>query len=322
MRLAGCQRLSPRRRVGLAAHPRRHRQEDHGRRDHRQTEMAKKAGIKVRYYMMLGNRGETAETFKETLAFLERARPHEYVFSCLSHLPRHPRLPRRGGRRLARARGLLQPALPGAQDAVRRQRRGHASSTPGSGATQGLRTAHREGVAELYRHPREARRPPRGPHGPRRSACYDERATSTGAERHVRAPSSSATRCRASPSTPRGIAKRRGDVDGMMDLFSGPPRSRPPALHAHPQREPRARLVRRPRARAWPAAFARGAPRLSAARAHRPAHPSRAAAAGFRGVVRAAPGRAGSPLPEDPRRRGLDARPRAASSFEGAPLTP
>lgn len=51
------------------------------------TTLAKKVGIKVRYYMMLGNRGETAETFHETLDFLQRARPHEYVFSCLSIYP-------------------------------------------------------------------------------------------------------------------------------------------------------------------------------------------------------------------------------------------
>ncbi len=53
----------------------------------RSTAMAKKYGIKLRFYMMLGNRGETVETFRETLAFLERARPHEYVFSCLSIYP-------------------------------------------------------------------------------------------------------------------------------------------------------------------------------------------------------------------------------------------
>lgn len=51
------------------------------------TELAKKYGIKVRYYMMLGNRGETKETFHETLDFLARAKPHEYVFSCLSIYP-------------------------------------------------------------------------------------------------------------------------------------------------------------------------------------------------------------------------------------------
>jgi radical SAM superfamily enzyme YgiQ (UPF0313 family) len=51
------------------------------------TALAKAHGIKVRYYMMLGNRGETAESFRETLAFLDRARPHEYIFSCLSIYP-------------------------------------------------------------------------------------------------------------------------------------------------------------------------------------------------------------------------------------------
>jgi anaerobic magnesium-protoporphyrin IX monomethyl ester cyclase len=51
------------------------------------TELAKKWGIKVRYYMMVGNRGETAETFRETLAFLDRAKPHQYIFACLSVYP-------------------------------------------------------------------------------------------------------------------------------------------------------------------------------------------------------------------------------------------
>ena len=51
------------------------------------TELAKKYGIKVRYYMMLGNRGETAETFQQTLSFLARAAPHEFIFSCLSIYP-------------------------------------------------------------------------------------------------------------------------------------------------------------------------------------------------------------------------------------------
>src|SRR6185295_17852027 len=51
------------------------------------TELAKKFGIRVRYYMMLGNRGETAETFRETLEFLERVKPHQYIFSCLTIYP-------------------------------------------------------------------------------------------------------------------------------------------------------------------------------------------------------------------------------------------
>jgi tetratricopeptide (TPR) repeat protein len=37
--------------------------------------------------MMLGNRGDTRETFEETLRFLERAQPHQYIFSCLSVYP-------------------------------------------------------------------------------------------------------------------------------------------------------------------------------------------------------------------------------------------
>jgi radical SAM superfamily enzyme YgiQ (UPF0313 family) len=51
------------------------------------TELAKKWGIKVRYYMMIGSRGDTRETFQETLAFLERAKPHQYIFACLSVYP-------------------------------------------------------------------------------------------------------------------------------------------------------------------------------------------------------------------------------------------
>jgi anaerobic magnesium-protoporphyrin IX monomethyl ester cyclase len=51
------------------------------------TALAKKYGIKVRYFMMLGNRGDDAASFQETLDFLERARPHEYIFSCLSIYP-------------------------------------------------------------------------------------------------------------------------------------------------------------------------------------------------------------------------------------------
>ncbi|HET9930717.1 MAG TPA: B12-binding domain-containing radical SAM protein, partial [Polyangiaceae bacterium] len=49
--------------------------------------MAKKYGVHVRFYMMLGNRGETAETFRETLDFLSVAKPHQYIFSCLSIYP-------------------------------------------------------------------------------------------------------------------------------------------------------------------------------------------------------------------------------------------
>ena len=87
MRLAGCQRLS----LGVESGS----QQILDRIDKKitvdeivtSTELARKYGIKVRYYMMLGNRGETAATFQETLRFLDRARPHEYIFACLSVYP-------------------------------------------------------------------------------------------------------------------------------------------------------------------------------------------------------------------------------------------
>ncbi len=87
MRLAGCQRLSLGVESGsqkiLDAIEKKITPDD----ILASTELAKKYGIKVRYYMMLGNRGETKATFEETLRFLAKAKPHEYVFSCLSIYP-------------------------------------------------------------------------------------------------------------------------------------------------------------------------------------------------------------------------------------------
>ncbi len=87
MRLAGCQRLSLGVESGsqriLDAIDKKITVEEIVK----STELAKSVGIKVRHYMMLGNRGETMQSFEETLAFLERARPHEYIFSCLSVYP-------------------------------------------------------------------------------------------------------------------------------------------------------------------------------------------------------------------------------------------
>ncbi len=87
MRLAGCQRLS----LGVeSGSPEIIRQVDKKITVDdilASTDLAKKYGIQVRYYMMLGNRGETAETFAQTLAFLAEAQPHEYIFSCLSIYP-------------------------------------------------------------------------------------------------------------------------------------------------------------------------------------------------------------------------------------------
>ncbi len=87
MRLAGCQRLSLGVETGapkiLATIDKKLTVDDIVV----ATDLAKQQGLKVRYFMMLGNRGETAETFQQTLDFLEVARPHEAIFSCLSIYP-------------------------------------------------------------------------------------------------------------------------------------------------------------------------------------------------------------------------------------------
>jgi len=87
MRLAGCERLSLGVESGSAAILKNIDKKITVDEIIESTELAKQFGIRVRYYMMLGNRGETAETFRETLAFLKRARPHQYIFSCLSIYP-------------------------------------------------------------------------------------------------------------------------------------------------------------------------------------------------------------------------------------------
>lgn len=87
MRLAGCERLSLGVESGSEAILRAIDKKITPDEIVESARLAKKFGIRVRFYMMLGNRGETAETFRETLAFLERARPHEYIFSCLSIYP-------------------------------------------------------------------------------------------------------------------------------------------------------------------------------------------------------------------------------------------
>ncbi|MBV9948745.1 MAG: radical SAM protein [Myxococcales bacterium] len=87
MRLAGCERLSLGVESGsqaiLDAIDKKITPEEIVR----STELAKKWGVKVRYYMMIGNRGETRDTFRETLAFLDRAKPHSFIFACLSVYP-------------------------------------------------------------------------------------------------------------------------------------------------------------------------------------------------------------------------------------------
>lgn len=87
MRLAGCERLSLGVESGSDTILRNIDKKITAEEITQAAEMAKAVGISVRFYMMLGNRGETQETFAETLSFLERTKPHQYVFSCLSIYP-------------------------------------------------------------------------------------------------------------------------------------------------------------------------------------------------------------------------------------------
>jgi radical SAM superfamily enzyme YgiQ (UPF0313 family) len=87
MRLAGCQRLSLGVETGSPSILSNINKRITIAKIEAAAAMAKRAGIQVRFYMMLGNRGETAETFRETLDFLARVKPHQYIFSCLTIYP-------------------------------------------------------------------------------------------------------------------------------------------------------------------------------------------------------------------------------------------
>jgi radical SAM superfamily enzyme YgiQ (UPF0313 family) len=51
------------------------------------TREAQKYGLQVRYYLMVGNRGENWDTFRQSLGFIAAARPNQYVFSQLHLYP-------------------------------------------------------------------------------------------------------------------------------------------------------------------------------------------------------------------------------------------
>jgi len=51
------------------------------------TQQARKYGLQVRFYMMVGNRGESAKTFQQSLDLLMSARPNDFIFSVLSVYP-------------------------------------------------------------------------------------------------------------------------------------------------------------------------------------------------------------------------------------------
>ncbi len=87
MRLAGCQRLSLGVESGSPIILKAIDKKITAQKIIEAGNLAKKYGIQVRFYMMLGNRGETEETFRQTLDFLQEAKPHQYLFSCLSIYP-------------------------------------------------------------------------------------------------------------------------------------------------------------------------------------------------------------------------------------------
>ena len=87
MRLAGCVRLSLGVESGSPTILRNIRKKVGLEQVLHATKLAKRVGMQVRYYMMLGNRGETSATLQETFAFLRSAAPHQAIFACLSIYP-------------------------------------------------------------------------------------------------------------------------------------------------------------------------------------------------------------------------------------------
>lgn len=182
------------------------------------TELAKRYGIKVRYYMMLGNRGETQETFAETLAFLERAQPHEYVFSCLSVYP--------GTRDFhdAEKAGWLDREVYFREDFQELKTPFDASDddmrvmNEWFFAHTGLQVGHRDTAAD-YRAILERLGDYHAAHLDLGAALYAE-GDLDGAEHHVRRALALGYPCPGLAYNHLAcIAKARGDLDAMMDLF-------------------------------------------------------------------------------------------------------
>jgi radical SAM superfamily enzyme YgiQ (UPF0313 family) len=87
MRLAGCERLSLGVESGSPEVLRAINKRITVEQIIKSADAARRVGIRTRFYMMLGNRGETEATFRESLDFLQRAQPSSYIFSCLSIYP-------------------------------------------------------------------------------------------------------------------------------------------------------------------------------------------------------------------------------------------
>jgi tetratricopeptide (TPR) repeat protein len=219
MRLAGCERLSLGVESGSPAILKSVDKKTTIDEILRATELAKHYGIRVRYYMMLGNRGETAATFRETLAFLERAQPHQYIFSCLSVYPGT-----RDFRDAEAARWLDRETF--FRDDFQELKTPFDASEDDAAAMNAWFFEH-SGVREAYRESVDERRAilsRLGDHPPAHmdmaGACY-EAGDLDAAERHVR------RALELGHPTPgvgwnylACIAHERGNEQGMMDAFS------------------------------------------------------------------------------------------------------
>ena len=274
MRLAGCERLS----FGVESGSQRILDAIDKKitlaQIERSTELARKWGMVVRYYMMLGNRGETRESFEESLRFLERARPHQYIFGCLAVYP--------GTRdyREATRQGWLRAASYFDGDFQELKTTFDASEADTSlmadwfQKNKGLKVAHRPDVPEARGGPGAATGPRRRARGSRRSAVRPR--TPRRGARSLRArPGARLSDARRRPQLPGGrgghARGRRGDEAGAARrLPEGPA---PSVRHGQPGDRARLAGARGVRASAGPG----GRARVPGVREDASADPARAA---------------------------------------------
>jgi radical SAM superfamily enzyme YgiQ (UPF0313 family) len=183
------------------------------------TRLAKEHGLRVRFYMMLGNRGDTAETLAETQRFLDAARPHEAIFSCLSIYP--------GTRDYDDAvkAGWLDPAVFFEGDFQELKTPFDASEADAAAMNAYFRD--HSGLRVIHRDTLEERRAILARLGDHHAAHLDlaeglyEAGDLDGAERHVRRAMELGTPVPGLAWNDLAvIAKARGDLDAMMDAFS------------------------------------------------------------------------------------------------------
>ncbi len=251
--------------------------------------------------MMLGNRGETRETFAETLRFLQKAQPHEYVFSCLSIYPgtKDFYAAEQAGwlRRDEFFKGTFQELKTpfDADEATMKHLNEWFRDN------HGLRVVHRDTSRE-YEAILALLPDYHAAHMDLGAAYYHEGKLDL-AEHHVRRALELRYPCPGLAYNHLAcIAKARGDLDAMMNLFTTAAKVDPQhwVLIQNVKRGARVVQGRRPVEEA--AARAARAARLPAPRTYRAADAARSAAGRLRGVEgRACASRPCGHLREDPR---------------------